>query len=77
MIKNQELADTNMIKKKLFNMDSNKPDGKGDLFDYCGAMLSKNKLKHFCKKVGHSRIISKMASLQKLGGQDGNLNISK
>ena len=63
VIKNQEVANVNHIKSRLEKC-ANKSD---DIFDYCGAILTKNKLKYFCKKVGHSKILSKMSSLQKTG----------
>ena len=63
VIKNQEVANVSHIKSKLERC-ANKSD---DIFDYCGAMLTKNKIKNLCKKVGHSKILSKMSSLQKLG----------
>ena len=71
VIRNQEISDVSEIKSKLQRFENNKDK---DLFDYCGAMLTKEKLKHFCKKMGHSKIISKMASLQKsahVGDDDG------
>jgi hypothetical protein len=58
--KAQEMPDVNHIKNRLLSNSKEK-----DLFDYCGALLSKSKLKHFCKRVGHSRILGKMVSLQK------------
>ena len=60
VIRGQEVADTTAIKQRLEDQEKDK-----DLFDYCAGMLTKEKLKHFCKKVGHSRIISRMALLQK------------
>ena len=61
--KAQEVANVNHIKNRLLSNNKEK-----DLFDYCGALLTKSKLKHFCKRMGHSRILSKMASLQKSVG---------
>ena len=63
VIKNQEVANLNQIKSRLEKC-ANKSD---DIVDYCGAMLNKNKLKNLCKKMGHSKILSKMSSLQKNG----------
>ena len=60
VIRGQEVADTTAIKQRLEGQEKDK-----DLFDYCAGMLTKEKLKYFCKKVGHSKIISRMASLQK------------
>ena len=60
VIKPQEIPDVNCMKQKLESYEKDK-----DLFDYCSGLLTKDKLKHFCKKVGHSKIISKMASLQR------------
>ena len=58
--KAQEVPNVNHIKNRLLSNNKEK-----DLFDYCGALLTKSKLKHFCKRMGHSRILGKMASLQK------------
>ena len=64
--KAQEIPNVNHIKNRLLSNNKEK-----DLFDYCGALLTKSKLKHFCKRMGHSRILGKMASLQKnAGGQN-------
>ena len=60
VIKSQEVSDVSSIKQRLQRYEKDK-----DLFDYCAGMLTKEKLKYFCKKVGHSKIISRMASLQK------------
>ena len=60
VIRGQEVADTSAIKQRLESQEKDK-----DLFDYCAGILTKEKLKYFCKKVGHSKIISRMASLQK------------
>ena len=61
--KAQEVPNVNHIKNRLLSNNKEK-----DLFDYCGALLTKSKLKHFCKRMGHSRILGKMASLQKSVG---------
>ena len=61
--KAQEIPNVNHIKNRLLSNNKEK-----DLFDYCGALLTKSKLKHFCKRMGHSRILGKMASLQKTAG---------
>ena len=61
--KAQEVPDVNHIKNWLLSNNKER-----DLFDYCGALLTKSKLKHFCKRMGHSRILGKMASLQKSAG---------
>ena len=61
--KAQEVPNVNHIKNRLLSNNKEK-----DLFDYCGALLTKSKLKHFCKRMGHSRILGKMASLQKSAG---------
>ena len=60
VIRNQEVPDVSSIRQRLESYEKDK-----DLFDYCAGMLTKEKLKYFCKKVGHSKIISRMASLQK------------
>ena len=60
VIRGQEVTDTAAIKQRLASTEKDR-----DLFDYCAGMLTKEKLKYFCKKVGHSKIISRMASLQK------------
>ena len=60
VIRDQEVADTSSIKQRLESYEKDR-----DLFDYCAGMLSKERLKYFCKKVGHSKIISRMASLQR------------
>jgi hypothetical protein len=62
VIKNQEVANVNFIKSRLEKAANKKPE---DIFDYCGARLTKQKLRHFCKKMGHSRIIARMGMLQK------------
>jgi hypothetical protein len=62
VIKNQEIANVSFIKSRLEKAASRKPD---DIFDYCGARFTKQKLRHFCKKMGHSRIIAKMGMLQR------------
>ena len=54
VIKNQEVANVSQIKSRLEKC-ANKSD---DIFDYCGAMLTKNKLKNLYKKMGHSKILS-------------------
>ena len=60
--KAQEVPNVNHIKNRLLSNNKDK-----DLFDYCGALLTKTKLKHFCKRMGHSKILGKMSSLQKNG----------
>ena len=62
--KAQEVPDVNLIKNRLLSNNKEK-----DLFDYCGALLTKTKLKHFCKRMGHSKILGRMAALQKTGAQ--------
>ena len=63
--KAQEVPNVNHIKNRLLSNNKER-----DLFDYCGALLTKSKLKHFCKRMGHSRILGKMASLQKSSHND-------
>ena len=65
VIKSQEVSDVSSIKQRLQRYEKDK-----DLFDYCTGMLTKEKLKYFCKKVGHSKIISKMAALQRSANVD-------
>ena len=62
VIKNQEVANVSFIKSRLEKAANRKPE---DIFDYCGARFTKQKLRHFCKKMGHSKIIVKMGMLQK------------
>ena len=50
VIRGQEVPDVSSIKQRLESYEKDK-----DLFDYCAGMLTKEKLKYFCKKVGHSR----------------------
>ena len=72
VIKTQEVSDVNSMKQKLESYEKDK-----DLFDYCSGMLTKEKLKHFCKKVGHSKIITKMASLQKSANVEDDAGFKK
>ena len=62
VIKNQEMANVDQIKSRLEKCAS-----KAEEVIDCGAGITKGKIKHFCKKVGHSKILTKMSALQKSG----------
>lgn len=70
VIKTKEIADTNMIRRKLEEKGGHQQqqplqqqqqhEGTGSTFN----LHSKDKLKHLCKKIGHSKILGKMVALQ-------------
>ena len=71
VIKTKEIADTNAIKRKLEGksglqqqqptlQQQHQPEMSGSTFN----LHSKDKLKHLCKKIGHSKILGKMVALQ-------------
>ena len=72
VIKGQEVSDVTSIKQRLQRYEKDR-----DLFDYCTGMLTKEKLKYFCKKVGHSKIISRMAALQRSAHVDDDAGFKK
>ena len=72
VIKSQEVSDVTSIKQRLQRYEKDR-----DLFDYCTGMLTKEKLKYFCKKVGHSKIISRMAALQRSAHVDDDAGFKK
>ena len=72
VIKNQEMADVDQIRSRLERCAS-----KADEVIDCGAGITKGKIKHFCKKVGHSKILTKMSALQKSGKVDEDTGFNK
>ena len=59
VIKAQEVGDIKNVRRRLEDRNSNFQEMAGQSFNQ-----SKAKLKHICKKVGHSKILGKMVALQ-------------
>jgi len=72
VIKTKEKPDTNLIKKRLESKCDYQPQlplqqqqqQSQDFASSTFSLQSKEKLKHLCKKIGHSKIIGKMVALQ-------------
>ena len=59
VIKAQEVGDIKNVRRRLEDRNPNFQEMAGQSFNQ-----SKAKLKHICKKVGHSKILGKMVALQ-------------
>jgi len=72
VIKTKEIADTSSIKKKLeakgdppqLPLHQQQNQQSQEITSSTFSLQSKEKLKHLCKKIGHSKIIGKMVALQ-------------